>query len=488
MQTNIFCWAPIRCRANAESLSNAWPKVFNDDISLGGKCEDRIASLLDGDDGFYDDIFQSLGLHVPAFTGRSDSTPSLGKAALGSGAKATKVEKQARVYELIRAYRVRGHLLADTNPLGYEPRNHTELDPASYGLTVWDLDRMFFTGGMAGVGGGLGGNPRMTLRDILDTLWDTYTGHVGSEFMHISSPAEKRWLIERIEPQQFREPIDTARKKRIFEKLNEAEALEQFIHTKYIGHKRFSLEGAETMIPLLDAVLSDAADQETEDVVIGMAHRGRLNVLTNIMGKPYDRVFGEFEGTVDPDAVQGSGDVKYHMGQTGTHTSPNGATTRLTLASNPSHLEAVNPVVEGMVRAKQQRVLEAHPVPEALRPFAHALAADRAAAEAKGAEPVARPSFAAGCDSLAKRFLTNDVFESLASKRTARGARRKAHDGARRVWPWAACRWAVLRWPRREFAGSQEPEPPLEARRWRRMPERWGPSPSLPWSCRAWKS
>ena len=326
-----------------------------------GEFLNRIASLLDGDDGFYDDIFQSLGLHVPAFTGRSDSTPSLGKAALGSGAKATKVEKQARVYELIRAYRVRGHLLADTNPLGYEPRNHTELDPASYGLTVWDLDRMFFTGGMAGVGGGLGGNPRMTLRDILDTLWDTYTGHVGSEFMHISSPAEKRWLIERIEPQQFREPIDTARKKRIFEKLNEAEALEQFIHTKYIGHKRFSLEGAETMIPLLDAVLSDAADQETEDVVIGMAHRGRLNVLTNIMGKPYDRVFGEFEGTVDPDAVQGSGDVKYHMGQTGTHTSPNGATTRLTLASNPSHLEAVNPVVEGMVRAKQQRVLEAHP-------------------------------------------------------------------------------------------------------------------------------
>ena len=321
----------------------------------------RIDGLLGGGHGFYDEVFQSLGLHTPPFRDSSDSTPSLGKPALGAGVKSSKIEKQARVYELIRAYRVRGHLLADTNPLGYEPRNHTELDPASYGLTVWDLDRSFLTGGMAGVGGGLAGQSKMTLRDILDTLWDTYTGHVGSEFMHLSSPEEKRWLIERIEPQQFREPIDTARKKRIFQKLNEAEALEQFIHTKYIGHKRFSLEGAETMIPLLDAVLSDAADQETREVVIGMAHRGRLNVLTNILGKPYDKVFGEFEGTVDPEAVHGSGDVKYHLGQHGTHTSPGGATTELTLASNPSHLEAVNPVVEGIVRAKQQRIVEDTP-------------------------------------------------------------------------------------------------------------------------------
>ena len=326
-----------------------------------GKFLKHIAELLQGQHAFYDGVFQSLGLHTPPFRGNADSTPALGRSALGSGAKLSKIEKQARVYELIRAYRVRGHLLADTNPLGYEPRNHTELDPASYGLTVWDLDREFLTGGMAGATAGLGGNRKMQLRDILDTLWDTYTGHVGSEFMHLSSPEEKRWLIERIEPQQFREPIDTARKKRIFEKLNEAEALEQFIHTKYIGHKRFSLEGAETMIPLLDAVLSDAADQETEEVVIGMAHRGRLNVLTNIMGKPYDKVFSEFEGTANPDAVHGSGDVKYHLGQHGTHTSPSGSTTQLTLASNPSHLEAVNPVVEGMVRARQQQIVEAHP-------------------------------------------------------------------------------------------------------------------------------
>ena len=326
-----------------------------------GEFLQTVATFLTGGKGFFEEVFQSLGLHTPAFRAEADSTPALGRTGLARSAKADKIEKQARVYELIRAYRVRGHLLADTNPLGYEPRNHTELDPASYGLTVWDLDRTFLTGGMAGVGSGLAGKDKALLRDILDTLWDTYTGHVGSEFMHLSSPEEKRWLIERIEPQQFREPIDTARKTRIFQKLNQAEALEQFIHTKYIGHKRFSLEGAESMIPLLDAVLSDAADQEVDDVVIGMAHRGRLNVLTNTIGKPYRKVFDEFEGFVDPEAVQGSGDVKYHLGQYGTHASPAGATTAMTLASNPSHLEAVNPVVEGMVRAKQQRILEANP-------------------------------------------------------------------------------------------------------------------------------
>ncbi len=321
----------------------------------------HMAHLLTGGDGFYDRVFESLGIHTPPLRMSDDSTPEIGKSGVTSTAKKDKIEKQARVYELIRAYRVRGHLLADTNPLGYEPRNHTELDPAHYGLTVWDLDRTFLTGGFAGQRGGLAGREKMPLRDILDILWDTYTGHVGSEFMHLSDPAEKRWLIERIEPQQFREPIAVPRKKRIFEKLNAAEALEQFIHTKYIGHKRFSLEGAETMIPLLDAVISDAADQSVEEVVIGMAHRGRLNVLTNILGKPYNKVFDEFEGTIDPDAVHGSGDVKYHLGQTGTHTAPSGTQTRLTLASNPSHLEAVNPVVEGMVRAKQQRIAEAHP-------------------------------------------------------------------------------------------------------------------------------
>jgi len=312
-----------------------------------------VADLLTGGQGFYEDVFKSLGLHLPPFKAAPGEAPAFGD----EGEEAH--VKQGRVFEIIRAYRVRGHLLADTNPLGYEPRLHTELDPASYGLSVWDLDRSFLTGGLAG-------QERMPLRAILDTLWDTYTAHVGSEFMHLSDVTEKRWLMERIEPNRFVDPIAPDRKRRIFEKLNAAEAFEQFIHTKYIGHKRFSLEGAETMIPLLDAILSDAADQEVEEVVLGMAHRGRLNVLTNTIGKPYGKVFGEFEGAMDPEAVHGSGDVKYHLGQTGVHTAPSGATVRVALASNPSHLEAVNPVVEGMVRAKQQAIADANPdVPEA---------------------------------------------------------------------------------------------------------------------------
>ncbi|HYE96651.1 MAG TPA: multifunctional oxoglutarate decarboxylase/oxoglutarate dehydrogenase thiamine pyrophosphate-binding subunit/dihydrolipoyllysine-residue succinyltransferase subunit, partial [Rubricoccaceae bacterium] len=316
-----------------------------------------IASLLLGGDDFYGQVFRSLGLYTPPFRWTPDTTPAFRRAGLGEGETAP-VEKQAQVLQLIRAYRVRGHLLADTNPLGYEPRTHVELDPASYGLTIWDLDRTFLTDGLAG-------KERLPLREILDLLWDTYTGHIGSEFMHLSEPAEKDWLVERIEPQHYREPIAPAQKQRLFEKLNAAEALEQFIHTKYIGHKRFSLEGAEAMIPILDLLCSDAADQEADEVVIGMAHRGRLNVLTNLIGKPYRKVFDEFEGTVDPASVQGSGDVKYHLGQEGVHTAPSGATVKLTLASNPSHLEAVNPIVEGMVRAKQQRIAEANlKVPE----------------------------------------------------------------------------------------------------------------------------
>ncbi len=199
----------------------------------------------------------------------------------------------------------------------------------------------------------------MKLRDILDTLRETYTRKVGVEYMHIADPTEKRWLQERIEPTRFADPISPSDKERILSKLNSGEAFERFLHTKYIGHKRFSLEGAETMIPMLDAVLSDAADQEVNEVVIGMAHRGRLNVLANIMGKPYERIFNEFEGSLDPDQAQGSGDVKYHLGTSGTHTSPSGATVHLSLASNPSHLEAVNPIVEGMVRAKQALLRQA---------------------------------------------------------------------------------------------------------------------------------
>ena len=310
----------------------------------------RVSALLVGEHGFYEQVFEELGLSIPPLKMTADTTPGL-----GATDETAWVHKQARVLQLVRAYRVRGHLMADLNPLGGELRRHDELDPASYGLSVWDLDRSFITGGVGTVGGGLGGTDALPLRDILDVLWETYTRHVGIEFMHISDPTEKRWLIERIEPQRMNEPISLDQKTRILDRLNAAEAFERFIHTKYIGHKRFSLEGAETLIPILDQILSDAADQEVKEAVIGMAHRGRLNVLANILGKPYTNIFGEFEGHVDIGTAHGSGDVKYHLGAQGTHEAPSGATMALTLAGNPSHLEAVNPVVEGMVRAKQQQ-------------------------------------------------------------------------------------------------------------------------------------
>jgi multifunctional 2-oxoglutarate metabolism enzyme len=308
-----------------------------------------VSQLLSGQHGFYDDVFRHLGISTPPLRLTADSTP-----VLGPQDEWAAIEKNARVLQLIRAYRVRGHLMADLNPLGDDLRPHDELDPASYGLTIWDLDRVFYTGGLGTSGGALGGKDRLALRDILDILWETYTRHIGIEFMHISDPLEKRWLIERIEPQRLNDQISLEQKQRILEKLNSAEAFERFIHTKYIGHKRFSLEGAETLIPIMDQILSDAADQEVEDVVIGMAHRGRLNVLANILGKPYRNIFSEFEGHLDIGTAHGSGDVKYHLGSTGTHTAPSGASVRLTLAGNPSHLEAVNPVVEGMSRAMQQ--------------------------------------------------------------------------------------------------------------------------------------
>jgi 2-oxoglutarate dehydrogenase E1 component len=308
-----------------------------------------IEELLLGRHDFYEEIFGHLNIPYQPYSFAKDNTPQVGRVHHDAGMDM--VHKQARVLQLIRAYRVRGHLQADVNPLGYQWAYHPELDPAKYGLTIWDLDREFVTGGLGGV-------DVLPLREVLDIVRKTYTRKVGIEFMHISDPGEKRWLQERIEPVRGVEPISQAAKLRMLQKLNAAEAFETFLHTKYIGHKRFSLEGAETIIPMLDMILSDAADQEVHEVVIGMAHRGRLNVLANIMNKPYEVIFSEFEGNLDPNTMQGSGDVKYHLGAHAVHEAPSGAKIDLTLASNPSHLEAVNPVVEGMVRAKQERLRE----------------------------------------------------------------------------------------------------------------------------------
>lgn len=316
-----------------------------------------LEELLLGKHHFYTDVFTHLNVPYSPYVLSPDSTPQLGIYREAS-AELDMIEKQARVMVLIRVFRVRGHLQADTNPLGYQWTYHPELDPAQYGLTVWDLDREFVTGG-------LGGKEVLPLREILRILRETYTRRIGVQFMHISDPTEKRWLQERIEPLRNMDVISVEGKRRIAQKLNSAEAFERFLHTKYIGHKRFSLEGGESLIPMIDVIISDAAEQEVHEVVIGMAHRGRLNVLANILGKSYEAIFSEFEGNLDPGTIYGSGDVKYHLGAKSTHTIPGGSSIALTLASNPSHLEAVSPIVEGMVRAKQDmlRRLDAPNVP-----------------------------------------------------------------------------------------------------------------------------
>ncbi len=312
----------------------------------------HIAALLLGEHDFYRKIFVDLNVPYQPFVLRLDTTPLLGT----SEPETRMIEKQARVLQLIRAHRVRGHLQADVNPLGYEWVDHPELDPATYGLTIWDLDREFVTGG-------LGGADILPLRTILSIVREAYSRKIGIEYMHISDPEEKSWLEARIEPSDETETLSAEHKRRVLSKLNAAEAFERFLHTKYIGHKRFSLEGSETLIPMLDQILSDAADHGVHEVVMGMAHRGRLNVLANVLHKPYEVIFSEFEGSIDPNTTQGSGDVKYHLGATGSHRSSSGKDVKVSLASNPSHLEAVNPVVEGMARAKQYALRNASDVP-----------------------------------------------------------------------------------------------------------------------------
>lgn len=292
---------------------------------------------LTGRDGFYERVFTSL--HIPYEPVRWQRDIEYNQK--------TEMGKPARIAELIHAYRSRGHLIADTDPLAFRNRRHPDLDITRYGLTLWDLDREFPTGGFAGTSS-------LNLRDILHQLRESYCRNVGYEYMHIQDPVQREWFQERLE-RPHTEPTAEERL-RILTKLNEAEAFETFLQTKYVGQKRFSLEGGESLIPLLDAVLDEAADSGLEEVAIAMAHRGRLNVLTNIAGKSYKQVFTEFDGTQDPRSVQGSGDVKYHLGTEGTYTSPSGEQTAVYLAANPSHLEAADGVLEGVVRAKQDRI------------------------------------------------------------------------------------------------------------------------------------
>ena len=307
-----------------------------------GQFLDTVHRLLTGEENFYEEIFSSL--HIPYHPVKltRDINPQFGGADGADGM----VEKQARVLQFMNMYRVRGHLQAYLNPLQLDIEPHPELDPQRYGISLWDYDREFLTLGFSG-------KQRMKLRDIVEVLRETYSRTVGIEYMHIQDPEQKRWVQEQVEGKPRGTWMDVAKKHRILGMLNAAEAFERFLHTKYIGHKRFSLEGAETLIPVVDALLNEAAGRGMQDAVIGMAHRGRLNVLANILNKSYEKIFHEFYGDLDPDSMQGSGDVKYHMGATGTYSDLEGHTLQVTLASNPSHLEAVDPVVEGMVRAMQ---------------------------------------------------------------------------------------------------------------------------------------
>ncbi len=290
-----------------------------------------------GLDGFYDRIFASLHLPYEPVRWVQDNADNAD----------IEAAKPARISELIHSFRSRGHLMADTDPLAYRQRRHPDLDLQTHDLTLWDLDRSFPTGGF-------GGKNKDTLRNVLGLLRDSYCRSIGAEYMHLADRTQRKWLQTRLEAGYERTPREE--QLRILRRLNSAEAFETFLQTKFVGQKRFSLEGGESVIPLLDAVLTKAARSGLDEVCIGMAHRGRLNVLANIAGKSYGQIFAEFEGNLDPRSVQGSGDVKYHLGTAGKFTAESGEETRVYLAANPSHLEAVDGVLEGVVRAKQDRI------------------------------------------------------------------------------------------------------------------------------------
>ncbi|MBU6352584.1 MAG: multifunctional oxoglutarate decarboxylase/oxoglutarate dehydrogenase thiamine pyrophosphate-binding subunit/dihydrolipoyllysine-residue succinyltransferase subunit, partial [Actinomycetales bacterium] len=300
-----------------------------------GEFLSRIHQILLGADGFYEEIFAALRIPYVPIQWHSDIREDR------SG-----LNKASRVQQLINSYRTSGHVMADIDPLEYHQRTHPDLDVVTHGLTLWDLDREFPTGGF-------GGGSTAKLRNILGILRDSYCRSIGIEYMYIESPEERKWIQSQVEVGAPFFPREE--QLRILRKLNSAEAFESFLHTKFVGQKRFSLEGGESVIPILDTIARYAAKAKLDEICIGMPHRGRLNVLANVAGKNYGQIFQEFEGHYQENAVQGSGDVKYHLGTYGDFETEAGEKTKIYLAANPSHLEAVNPVLEGIVRAKQDK-------------------------------------------------------------------------------------------------------------------------------------
>lgn len=305
-----------------------------------------VSECLTGEHRFYDEVFEAMGIPYEPSRWHRDRQ-SMDSAEISDIEALT---KQVKVQSLINLYRVRGHLNAHLDPLEAEPPHlHAELDPLTYGLTIWDLPREFVTDGLAG-------SVTMTLDSIIRTLRDAYCSTFGVEYMHIQDPGQKRWIQEQVEGVAFN--LEPEEQRHVLDRLNAAEAFERFLHTRYVGQKRFGLEGAESTVVILDEILDAATETGATEAVLGMAHRGRLNVLVNVVGKSYWDIFSEFEGNLDPESVQGSGDVKYHKGADGSFTGRSGSTVAVTMASNPSHLEAVSPVVEGIARAKQDRLVD----------------------------------------------------------------------------------------------------------------------------------
>ncbi|WP_207493377.1 2-oxoglutarate dehydrogenase E1 component [Aridibaculum aurantiacum] len=295
-------------------------------------------------------VDQDLRKFFEGFDFAINQNGSNGAATSSAPVDKQQVSKEFAVFQLIHAYRKKGHLVAKTNPIRERKDRRANLELRNFGLSDADLEQSFAAGSIIGM-------ENAKLKDIIKHLQKCYTTSVGFEYSSINDQERIDWLEREIE-QNFHVPLSVEQKKCILEKLNQGVIFERFLHTKYIGQKRFSLEGGETTIAALDAIINTAAESGVEEVVIGMAHRGRLNVLANILGKTYEQIFTEFEGTMLPDTTMGSGDVKYHMGFRGEHTTSDGKKVNLQLCPNPSHLEAVDPIVVGFARSKADVIYE----------------------------------------------------------------------------------------------------------------------------------
>ncbi|MDH3977574.1 MAG: 2-oxoglutarate dehydrogenase E1 component [Gammaproteobacteria bacterium] len=346
-----YAWSPL-FGGNAAYVEEMYEAYQADPSSVGERWQKFFASFeieeLTQDSGNgasrHRQLRESLAERPAAASGGRAATAAIG----GIGAAAS--EKQASVSRLIQIYGLRGHQIADLDPLSLTERRMPAVFKLDYlGLSEADMDTEFYTGGLAGSGHG-----KMRLRDILETLKKVYCGRVGADFAHVSRGRERLWIRERLERGMLSNPLTSDERHTLLTRLTSAEGIERYLHTKYVGQKRFSLEGGESLIPMLDQIIQRGGEAGLQEMVIGMAHRGRINVLVNVLGKSPEELFSEFEGRYDPETLTGSGDVKYHMGFSSDIQTPGGQV-HVVLAFNPSHLEIVNPVVEGSVRARQDR-------------------------------------------------------------------------------------------------------------------------------------